>query len=158
MSARADATPTTPAAEVEPEKLLGSRLFGVFWLSRLLSQTAQGALLYGLFILIVDRTDKSIYGSLFVLCSTVPSLCFGLIGGWVADRVPTRPYMVALNVVRAVLVLLLLRSRPTCRPSSSSRSASGRRTSSSRRLSLPPSRGWWRTNNWRPARRWPTWR
>ena len=110
MTARAGASSTTQPTRVEPERLLGQPAFRAFWLSRLLSQTAQGALLYGLFILIVDRTHQSIYSSLFVLCSTVPSLCFGLFGGWVADRMPTRPYMVALNVVRAALVLLLLRT------------------------------------------------
>jgi MFS family permease len=75
-----------------------------------LAQTAQGALLYALLILIADRTDRSIYGSLFVICSIVPSLLFGLIGGWVSDRLPQRLTLIALSVARALLVILLVRS------------------------------------------------
>ena len=109
MTARASAG-SQRAAGAPPEALLRLPAFRAYWLARLFSQTAQGALLYGLFILIVDRTDDSIYGALFVLSSTVPALCFGLLGGYVADRMPARPYLVALNIARAGLVLLLLRS------------------------------------------------
>jgi len=82
--------------------------FRSWWIARLLSQTAQAALLYGLLILITDRTDRSIYASLFVVCSIIPSLAFGLLGGWFADRLPQRAFMVFLNLTRAALVGLLL--------------------------------------------------
>jgi hypothetical protein len=45
------------AARVEPDdKLLKHPAFRNYWVARLLAQTAQGALLYGLLVLIVDRT------------------------------------------------------------------------------------------------------
>jgi len=90
--------------------LLSLPVFRNYWLARLLGQAGQGALLYGLLILIVDRTDKSIYGSLFVVCSIIPSLIFGLFGGWLADRLPQRAFLILLDVVRAVIVALMLRA------------------------------------------------
>lgn len=85
-------------------------MFRNYWLARLLGQAAQGAMLYGLLILIIDRTDKSIYGSLFVICSIVPSLVFGLFGGWLADRLPQRAFLILLDVARTGIVALMLRS------------------------------------------------
>ncbi|HYI14095.1 MAG TPA: MFS transporter, partial [Thermomicrobiales bacterium] len=89
-------------------KLLQDPVFRAWWNARLLSQTAQAALLYGLLILITDRTDRSIYASLFVVCSILPALAFGLIGGWLADRLPQRAFMIVLNLLRAGLVVLLI--------------------------------------------------
>jgi MFS family permease len=91
------------------DKLLERPMFRNYWLARLLAQTAQGALLYGLLVLIVDRTERSIYGSLFVVCSIIPSLLFGLFGGWLADRLPQRLFLIVLNLVRAAIVTSLLR-------------------------------------------------
>jgi MFS family permease len=82
--------------------------FRAWWTARLLSQTAQAALLYSLLILITNRTDRSIYTSLYVVCSIVPALAFGLFGGWLADRLPQRALLIVLNVIRAGLVALLL--------------------------------------------------
>lgn len=88
--------------------LLREPQFGAYWLARLLGQTAQGALLYGLLILIADRTDRSIYSSLFVACSIVPSLLLGLPGGWAADRLPQRLTLIVLSLTRAALAFALL--------------------------------------------------
>lgn len=90
--------------------LLRERQFGSYWLARLLHQTAQGAILYGLLILIADRTDRSIYSSLFVACSIAPSLLFGLVGGWAADRLPQRVTLIALSALRVALIVTLLRN------------------------------------------------
>lgn len=88
--------------------LLGRPAFRSYWLSRLLSQTAQSALLYGLLILIVDQTTSSIWTALFVVCSILPSLLFGLLGGAVADRLPQRLLLVLLNLLRAAVVAPLV--------------------------------------------------
>lgn len=90
-------------------RLLDDGAYRAWWISRLLSQTAQAALLYGLLILIIDQTDRSIYTSLFVVCSIVPSLLFGLIGGWASDRLPQRAFLTLLNLLRAAVILPLLR-------------------------------------------------
>lgn len=88
--------------------LLKEPVYRAWWNARLLSQTAQAALLYGLLILITDRTDRGIYASLYVVCSILPSLAFGLIGGWLADRLPQRAFLIVLNLTRAGLVAFLL--------------------------------------------------
>ncbi|MER3403858.1 MAG: hypothetical protein C4289_00670 [Chloroflexota bacterium] len=92
--------------------LLREDAFRAFWLSRLLGQAAQGAVLYALLVVIVDRTDDPFYGSLFVACSIVPSLLLGLPGGLLVDALPRRALMVWLNVLRAMAVLMLIASEP----------------------------------------------
>lgn len=93
--------------------LLRDDAFRAFWLSRLLGQAAQGAALYALLILIVDRTDRPFYGSLFVACSIVPSLLLGLPGGLLVDAVPRRALMIWLNILRALAILVLIIEEPS---------------------------------------------
>lgn len=93
--------------------LLGQEGFRLYWVSRLLTQIAQGALIYALLIVIVDRTDASFYNSLFVLCAIVPSLAFGLPAGVVVDAVPRRPLMIVLNLLRFVFALSLIWNQPS---------------------------------------------
>lgn len=100
---------SAPSQGREDFRLLDNDAFRAWWFSRLVAQTAQAALLYGLLILIVDQTNRSIYASLFVVCSIVPSLLFGLIGGWAADRLPQRALLTTLNVLRALVVIPLVR-------------------------------------------------
>jgi MFS family permease len=88
--------------------LLGNPVYSNFWLSRLLSQTAQGAILYALLILITDRTDRSIYTSFFVICAIVPALFFGLPAGISVDALPKVPLMVMLNFLRVLFVMALV--------------------------------------------------
>jgi MFS family permease len=95
--------------ETEPS-LLEDLDFRILWLSRLCSQTAQGALLYALLILVVDLSDRSVFNSLFVICSIIPSIVFGLPAGLVADTVPRRGLLVVLNLFRFAFMLLLVGS------------------------------------------------
>ncbi|MDQ4045210.1 MAG: MFS transporter, partial [Chloroflexota bacterium] len=88
--------------------LLNEADFRMLWLSRLLSQTAQGALLYAMLILVVDLSDRTIYSSLFVLCSIIPSLVFGLPAGVVVDAVPRRGLLVILNLLRFTFMLFIV--------------------------------------------------
>ncbi len=99
----------TSAKSGEPG-LLADLDFRVLWLSRLLSQTAQGALLYALLILVVDLSDRTFFNSLFVICSIIPSIAFGLPAGLVADTVPRRGLLVLLNLFRFTFMLLLVGS------------------------------------------------
>jgi MFS family permease len=105
MTAATNAPDTTEA----PGPLLKHPPFAAYWVARILSQTAQGALLYALLILIADRTDRTIYSSLYVACSIVPALAFGLIGGWVSDRLPQRLTLIVLSMTRAAIVFTLVR-------------------------------------------------
>ena len=86
------------------QPLLRQPTFRTFWLSRLFVQLAQGAMLYALLILIVDLTSSSFYTALFVNCSILPAIIFGIPGGIVSDSLPRRPMMVGLNCARFALV------------------------------------------------------
>jgi MFS family permease len=96
------------AAATEPPSLLNEADFRTLWLSRLLSQTAQGALLYAMLILVVDLSDRTVFTSLFVLCSIIPSMIFGLPAGVVVDAVPRRGMLVVLNLLRFAFMLFIV--------------------------------------------------
>jgi MFS family permease len=93
--------------------LLSQEAFRLWWFSRLLTQTAQGALVYALLIIVVDKTDASFYNSLFVTCAIIPSLAFGLPAGIVVDALPRRPFMVVLNLLRFLFALSLIQREPS---------------------------------------------
>jgi MFS family permease len=87
--------------------------FQILWASRFLSQTAQGALLYALLILVVDLSDRSVYTSLFVVCANIPSLVFGVPAGIVVDTVPRKFLLVMLNLFRFLFMLPLVATEPS---------------------------------------------
>lgn len=93
--------------------LMRQEAFRTWWLVRLICQMGQGALLYALLILVVDRTNASIYSSLFVVCSILPATLFGLPGGLVVDTLPRRPLLIGLNFTRFLFVLSLVVQRPS---------------------------------------------
>jgi len=93
--------------------LFASDAFLLYWLSRLMTQTAQGALIYGLLVVLIDRNHASFFNSLFVSCAIFPSLAFGLPAGVVVDALPRKPFMVTLNVLRFLFALALVSSRPS---------------------------------------------
>jgi hypothetical protein len=88
--------------------LMRDEAFRLWWLTRFACQIAQGALLYALLIIVVDRTDASIFSSLFIISSILPSLLFGLPGGIVGDSLPKRPLLIGLNLVRFLFLVPLI--------------------------------------------------
>jgi hypothetical protein len=96
-------------SDIEHHKnsLFDNPTFLAFWLSRFLVQAAQGALMYGLLVLVVDTTDSSVYNSIFVVCAVIPAILFGLPAGVAVDALPRRPLLVTLNLVRFFFVLAL---------------------------------------------------
>ncbi|MEA2583295.1 MAG: hypothetical protein QOF33_1380 [Thermomicrobiales bacterium] len=106
--------PVKRVAEVSRQpSLLRDESYLLFWLSRLVTQTAQGALVYALLIIVVDRTDASFFNSLFVVTAILPSLAFGLPAGIVVDSVPRRPLLVGLNLLRFAFALALVAREPS---------------------------------------------
>jgi MFS family permease len=99
--------------QVKESSLLDDVDFRMLWLSRLLSQTAQGALLYALLILVVDLSNRSFYNSLFVACSNIPSIAFGLPAGLVVDSLSRKHLLVLLNGFRFVFMLFMVASEPS---------------------------------------------
>lgn len=99
-------------APVAPS-LLQDEVFRSFWLSRLCSQAAQGALLYAFLLVVADRTDSAFFNSLFVVCSIVPAVAFGLPAGIVVDVLPRRPLMIVLNTLRFVFAFSMVLKEPS---------------------------------------------
>lgn len=96
------------AAEPVGEPLLASRRVRRFFLARLAWQAGLNALLYALFITVVEKTGSSVSTGLLVLCTVAPSILFGLVGGVVVDRLPKRLVLAVTGFLRALLVGLLI--------------------------------------------------
>jgi MFS family permease len=101
-----------PAQTEVRASLFNSDRFLAFWLSRFLGQIAQGALMYGLLVLVVDTTDSSVYNSIFVVCAVIPAIFFGLPAGVAVDSLPRRPLLFTLNLLRFLFVLALVVQPP----------------------------------------------
>lgn len=93
--------------------LLEDPQFRLLWWSRLLSQTAQGAILYALMILVIDLSNRSFYSSLFVACSNVASMGLGLPAGIVADNLSRRFMLTMINAFRFTFMLFMVAIEPT---------------------------------------------
>lgn len=100
-------------ATAKQPSLLRHEAFLLFWIGRLVTQTAQGALVYALLIIVVDRTHASFFNSLFVICAILPALAFGLPAGIVVDSVPRRPLLIGLNLLRFSFALALVAREPS---------------------------------------------
>ncbi|HTE86995.1 MAG TPA: MFS transporter, partial [Dehalococcoidia bacterium] len=88
--------------------LRASARFRRFWVARLLSHTAQNAILLGLLVTVVNRTGSTIHSSLLVLTFVLPSALLGIAGGIVVDRLPKREMLVTTGLFRTALCLLFL--------------------------------------------------
>ena len=95
------------------QSLLKRPNFRLLWLSRLLSQTAQGALLYALMILVIDLSARSFAVSLFVACSNVASMGLGLPAGMVVDNISRRFMLTMLNAFRFAFMLAMVAIEPS---------------------------------------------
>lgn len=88
--------------------LRASPRFRRFWIARLLSHTAQNAILLGLLVTVVNRTGSTIHSSLLVLTFVVPAAVLGIPAGVVVDRLPKRELLVTTGLFRVALCLLFL--------------------------------------------------
>ena len=99
--------------------VLGNFPFLRLWIAQAVSQTANSMVDFSLLLSVGEVVD--IHGvaqantavSFVILAFSLPSVVFGPIAGAVADRVSRRNVMVAVNVVRAILVVFFLLIRPT---------------------------------------------
>lgn len=98
---------------VREASLLENPDFRLLWWSRLLSQTAQGALLYALMILVIDLSNRSFYSALFVASSNVPSILLGLPAGMVVDNISRKHLLVILNGFRFTFMLFMVATEPS---------------------------------------------
>jgi MFS family permease len=93
---------------IKAASLLHDDVFRWFWIAKLASQTAQGAMLYAFLLLVADQSDRALSNALFVACSIVPAILFGLPAGVAVDLLPRRPVLVGLNFARAIFAATLV--------------------------------------------------
>ncbi len=76
------------------------------WLleARIIGQTAQNAMLYALFILVVNETGSSVQSTILVMSFALPSILLGIPAGAIADMLPRRFTLTAGYGLRAIIV------------------------------------------------------
>lgn len=72
--------------------------------ARIIGQTAQNAMAYALFILVVKETGSSVRSTLLVMAFTLPAIVLGIPAGAVADMVPRRLTLTLGYLLRAIIV------------------------------------------------------
>jgi len=76
--------------------------------ARIIGQTAQNAMLYALFILVVNETGSSVQSTVLVIAFALPSIVLGIPAGAVADMVPRRLTLTGGYLLRAAIVFSLV--------------------------------------------------
>ena len=76
--------------------------------ARIIGQTAQNAMLYALFILVVNETGSSVQSTVLVIAFALPSIVLGIPAGTVADMVPRRLTLTGGYLLRAAIVFSLV--------------------------------------------------
>jgi MFS family permease len=82
--------------------------FRRLWLGRLISHSANNAILYAFLILVVQKTGSNIHAGLLVVSYVLPTATLGTISGVVVDRLPKGLVLFVANVARAGLLLALV--------------------------------------------------
>ncbi|HEX5466754.1 MAG TPA: MFS transporter [Candidatus Limnocylindrales bacterium] len=108
---------TLLAREVEPLPadaqgtlgVLRNSRFRSLWLSQVATQVGGNMVLYGLTVLVAERTNSSASAvSLLLLTFLVPAVVFSAVAGVYVDRFDRRTILVAANLVRAVAFVVML--------------------------------------------------
>ena len=81
--------------------------FRALWLAQLLSVVGDQLARVALTVLVYDRTRSALLAAVTFVVSVVPTFVGGLTLAWTADRYPRRAVMIACDMVRCVLVLVM---------------------------------------------------
>ena len=81
--------------------------FRALWLAQLLSVAGDQLARVALTILVYERTRSSLLAAITFVCSIVPTFLGGLMLAWLADRYPRRRVMIACDLARGGLVLVM---------------------------------------------------
>jgi MFS family permease len=81
--------------------------FRALWLAQLLSVAGDQLARVALTILVYDRTRSALLAAITFVVSIVPTFVGGITLAWLADRYPRRRVMIACDLIRAVLVLVM---------------------------------------------------
>jgi MFS family permease len=81
--------------------------FRALWMAQLLSVVGDQLARVALTVLVYDRTRSSLLAAVTFVVSIVPTFIGGVTLAWLADRYPRRAVMIACDVIRALLVLVM---------------------------------------------------
>jgi MFS transporter, DHA3 family, macrolide efflux protein len=87
--------------------LLRSRDFGFLWAGQVISQIGDGLNKVALLWFVYDLTGSALKMTLVGLLQTIPPLLLGPLIGVYLDRLPKKPVMIWIDLLRTVLVLLI---------------------------------------------------
>jgi MFS family permease len=81
--------------------------FRALWLAQLLSVIGDQLARVALTVLVYDRTRSALLAAVTFVASIVPTFLGGVMLAWLADRYPRRRVMIACDLVRCALVLIM---------------------------------------------------
>jgi MFS family permease len=81
--------------------------FRALWLAQLLSVAGDQLARVALTVLVYDRTRSALLAAITFVVSIVPTFVGGVTLAWLADRYPRRRVMIACDLLRTVLVLVM---------------------------------------------------
>ena len=103
--ARGDAA--EQAARTSFREVFAVAEFRALWLAQLLSVIGDQLARVALTVLVYDRTSSALLAAVTYVVSIVPNFIGGITLAWLADRYPRRAVMIACDVLRGVLVLVM---------------------------------------------------
>jgi len=98
---------TEQAARTSFRDVFAVEEFRALWLAQLLSVVGDQLARVALTVLVYDRTRSALLAAITFVVSIVPTFIGGVTLAWLADRYPRRAVMIACDVVRAVIVLVM---------------------------------------------------
>ncbi len=93
-------------------ELLREQRFRQYALAKLFQLAGQNALIYGLFILVIEQQESSFSTSLFVLCSVLPSVILSIPGGVIGDALPRKLTLLTTLALRMAIIAAFIRYDP----------------------------------------------
>lgn len=81
--------------------------FRALWLAQLLSVIGDQLARVALTVLVYDRTRSALLAAITFVASIVPTFIGGITLAWLADRYPRRRVMIACDLIRCALVLVM---------------------------------------------------
>ena len=98
---------TEQAARTPFREVFAVAEFRALWLAQLLSVVGDQLARVALTVLVYDRTRSALLAAVTFVVSIVPTFIGGVTLAWLADRYPRRGVMIACDVIRGVLVLVM---------------------------------------------------
>jgi predicted MFS family arabinose efflux permease len=98
---------TEQAARTSFRDVFAVAEFRALWLAQLLSVVGDQLARVALTVLVYDRTHSSLLAAVTFVASIVPTFIGGITLAWLADRYPRRAVMIACDVARCAVVLVM---------------------------------------------------